>query len=149
MDNPEVWALIEDMTDYGWSNDILECVGRILDVYIYDASSVTYCCSMTPSYALYYIHLITEKGDWNNMPKRFYECLMDWESVYLADAPVRYYTKYAVDGAEVIQPTELPAGRMGRWQVDGWDWDAIRAEAEDYDEALMDLVVQAVRESGL
>lgn len=48
-----------DQTKY-WSDDIKKQVGKIYTVYLYDASVVTNCCELTPSFELHPLYYSTE-----------------------------------------------------------------------------------------
>lgn len=138
--NPEIWALLVDVTKY-WDSETVKHTGRIFDVYIYDSTVRWHLCSFNSTYECHFIWS-TMENNWNELPHEVRRAIDDGEAY---QKPVDYYSCYDVDAAEVIEPTELPSGRLGKRRIERWDWD----EMEDYDEDLMDFVVQAVRENGL
>lgn len=71
-DVPPAWHAIKlDETGH-YDKEFLEKygVGKIYGVYIADFSSRTYCCEITPSYALYFINSVAEYPDYDDDDKR-------------------------------------------------------------------------------
>jgi len=144
--NPEIWALIADVTQY-CDKDLVKHTGRVFDVYVTDITVGYHLCSLSTAYECHFIWNITENS-WDDLPYDVRRALEDAEANQMCEYPVTYYAKHTVDAAEVIEPVNLPSAEMGKWKIDGWDWDEIRAQTEGQVE-LMDVVTQAVREGGL
>jgi hypothetical protein len=146
MKHPEIWALLVDVTEY-WDPKVVQYTGRIFDVYIYDANTVTHLCSFRPYYACYFIETWTD-ATWSELPYAIRRAVEESEQNDRADNPVRYFDTHGVDTAEGTAALKLPNGRMGKRQLAGWDWDTIiRQNNNDYDR-VMDDVVATVMESG-
>lgn len=47
---------------HGWDENFVQKTGKIHQLYLYDPSRVSYCCESTPSYELFPIAAVTEKG---------------------------------------------------------------------------------------
>jgi hypothetical protein len=49
-----IWRVVEIDETRHWNPEIVaKCGGRILSIYVYDASCRTFCCEITPSYELF------------------------------------------------------------------------------------------------
>lgn len=51
---PKICAVRIDETEC-WTDDVRAKVDKVYGIYLVDLNCHTYCCSMTPSYAMYYI----------------------------------------------------------------------------------------------
>ena len=56
---PRKWTAVRvDETGHCGEEFVARCGGKVFQVYLFDANEVTYCCEVTPSYALYPIAVV-------------------------------------------------------------------------------------------
>ena len=59
---PRKWTAVRvDETRHCGEEFVARCGGKVHQVYLFDANEVTYCCSLTPSYALYPVEVVAEE----------------------------------------------------------------------------------------
>ena len=84
MMTPKIMIVAFDNTEY-YDSKLVEKCGRIADVYYYNASEVTNCCEVTPSYHLTYVTSHCEKTeDDSNLQMDIYQSLQE-ANLYTTD----------------------------------------------------------------
>ena len=59
---PRKWTAVRvDETRHCGEEFVTRCGGKVFQVYLFDANERTYCCCVTPSYALYPIEVVAGK----------------------------------------------------------------------------------------
>lgn len=113
---PPDWRAVRfDETQY-WNSKFLDEHGveKMCGVYLVDFSSRTYCCSLTPSYAMFFVESVPVGGPDDERQRDFFE-----DEVRTADShtqPVSYMTCSNVD--DHIKNED----NFDKIELDGDDW---------------------------
>ena len=104
---PVIKVVKIDETAY-WCRDTVKAAGRIFGVYVYDEQSVTYCCEMSPSYALHFVESQTSRVVPDEMNQMMLEAGCD-------TPPVSYVHCRLVDAYPEMPERQFPEERTGQY----------------------------------
>jgi hypothetical protein len=145
----DLWVVKIDQTEY-WTKEVFKenpCIKRIFGVYMVDMNSRTFCCELTPSYALCFLEnqWDGDSPDDDEALEKASESMQEPE-----DQRFSYYHCSTIDRTEVCltnfssENTGFPKGRMGRYF-----WGAITLEEDDDRDKVFDEACQSFFENPL
>jgi len=103
----KIKVLVREETSL-WCDELLKRVGKMFGVYLYDPSTVTHCCELTPSYALEFVgsHPLVIPDD-DDGRERLWDEIMEGDSQC---EPCSYFHCGDIDRMPTIKRGELKSG---------------------------------------
>ena len=107
---PDLWLMKEDETEHWTDEEFKKKAGQIYTVYLFDRSSHTHLCELTPSYEMRRLYTTYSNGD---HPDEVREELISRESLYVTDEFFMCGTASEIVAVRSVDGIEIGNGGMG------------------------------------